>query len=212
MKQNFQVILFKNNKKKKIFKSFVTKKKAEEFFNKKIKESNSVGFSVEYENAKKVSYKLLLTSNLFDNEFSSIYYKDYLGRTISVDIKIQEDMYIQKIEDFRIEDYIYDLNKNLKISIQDFHKNYLKNKEFYMLSKINNKLVVQKDEDFKLFSFKNESDVERFIESLMTITNNFMFVSDVSSPQKKYIYKILQENGFSKQMLYRKFTTHPKQI
>ena len=88
MKQNFQVILFKNNKKKKIFKSFVTKKKAEEFFNKKIKESNSVGFSVEYENAKKVSYKLLLTSNLFDNEFSSIYYKDYLGRTISVDIKI----------------------------------------------------------------------------------------------------------------------------
>ena len=81
-----------------------------------------------------------------------------------------------------------------------------------MLSKINNKLVVQKDEDFKLFSFKNESDVERFIESLMTITNNFMFVSDVSSPQKKYIYKILQENGFSKQMLYRKFTTHPKQI
>ena len=212
MKQNFQVILFKNNKKKKIFKSFVTKKKAEEFFNKKIKESNSVGFSVEYENAKKVSYKLLLTSNLFDNEFSSIYYKDYLGRTISVDIKIQEDMYIQKIEDFRIEDYIYDLNKNLKISIQDFHKNYLKNKEFYMLSKINNKLVVQKDEDFKLFSFKNESDVDRFIESLMTITNNFMFVSDVSSPQKKYIYKILQENGFSKQMLYRKFTTHPKQI
>ena len=212
MKQNFQVILFKNNKKKKIFKSFVTKKKAEEFFNKKIKVSNSVGFSVEYENAKKVSYKLLLTSNLFDNEFSSIYYKDYLGRTISVDIKIQEDMYIQKIEDFRIEDYIYDLNKNLKISIQDFHKNYLKNKEFYILSKINNKLVVQKDEDFKLFSFKNESDVERFIESLMTITNNFMFVSDVSSPQKKYIYKILQENGFSKQMLYRKFTTHPKQI
>lgn len=211
MKQNFQVILFKNNKKKKIFKSFVTKKKALEFFEKKMNESHDVKFYVEYENAKEANYKLLLTSNSFDSDFSSIYYKDYLGRTISVDIKIEENLYIQRIEDFRIEDFIYDLNKNLKISIQDFHKNYLKSKEFYMLSKINNKLVVQKDEDFKLFSFKNESDVERFVESLMSITKNFMYVSDVSSPQKKYIYKILEENGFKKQMLYRKYTTHPKQ-
>jgi hypothetical protein len=82
-----------------------------------------------------------------------------------------------------------------------------------MLSKLNNKLIVQKNENIQLFSFKNENDVGRFVDSLTNSMDkiNFIYVSDVSSAQKKYLYKLLEESGFDKQMLYRKSTTHPKQ-
>jgi hypothetical protein len=39
---NFSVIIFKNNKKRKILKSFVTEQKAIQFYEKKVKESSSV--------------------------------------------------------------------------------------------------------------------------------------------------------------------------
>jgi hypothetical protein len=82
-----------------------------------------------------------------------------------------------------------------------------------MLSKLNNKLIVQKNENIQLFSFKNENDVGRFVDSLTNSMDkiNFIYVSDISSAQKKYLYKLLEEIGFDKQMLYRKSTTHPKQ-
>ena len=111
------------------------------------------------------------------------------------------------------EELIYDIKENKKIDIDFFIKKYLSEKELYMLSKLNNKLIVQKNENIQLFSFKNENDVTRFVDSLTNSMDkiNFIYVSDVSSAQKKYLYKLLEESGFDKQMLYRKSTTHPKQ-
>ena len=84
-----------------------------------------------------------------------------------------------------------------------------------MVSKLNNKIVVQKDEDVKLFSLKNEYDSHRFIETLSQyfLRKNridTMFISDASSAQKKYLYTLLESKGIDKKVLYRKSTTHPK--
>ena len=102
--------------------------------------------------------------------------------------------------------------KKTKIPISDFLNNYIKKDVFYMISKLNNKMILQNDENINLFSFKTNDECERFLNTLsnLNITKNFMIILDSSSAQKKYLYEILENCGFSKQYLYRSSTTHPK--
>jgi hypothetical protein len=84
-----------------------------------------------------------------------------------------------------------------------------------MVSILNNKLIVQEEENFKLFSLKNESDCERFVEVianefLMLGRSDCLFIKDTSSAQRKYLFNLLEKNGFDKKILYRKSTTHPR--
>jgi hypothetical protein len=76
------------------------------------------------------------------------------------------------------------------------------------------KVILQKDEEIDLFSLKNESECARFVESLSshffkTKRGDCLFIKDCSSPQRKYLYSLLESNGFDKKVLYRKFTTYP---
>jgi hypothetical protein len=56
---NFSVIIFKNNKKRKILKSFVREQKAIEFYEKKVKESSKILFEKQFENGSKCNYKII---------------------------------------------------------------------------------------------------------------------------------------------------------
>jgi RAB protein geranylgeranyltransferase component A len=65
------------------------------------------------------------------------------------------------------------------------------------------------------FSLKNKEDSERFLEVLENYYRDnkrldAMFVRDVSSAQRKWIYNTLEEKGFSKKRLYRLKTTFSK--
>jgi hypothetical protein len=80
------------------------------------------------------------------------------------------------------------------------------------LSKLNNKIVLQDEDKINLFSLKNEIESERFLNCLRdylieTKNFNYIIVSETSKPQKKYLYKILDESGISKKILYRNSTT-----
>lgn len=207
---NYFVILFKNNKKKKILKSFVTENKAKEFYNKKLKESRKVLFKKTFENGSECQYRISLVSKLPNQE--QIFYTDELGRNIIINPKISDDKYITIMDNYFIEEKIFDLNNSSKITTEQFIKKYLKKSNFYMISKINNKIVVQNDLDINLFSCKTDEESERFLTNLQSVSEfkNFMIVFDVSSAQKKYLYGILSDMGFDKKMLYRKSTTHPK--
>ena len=82
-----------------------------------------------------------------------------------------------------------------------------------MISKLNNKLLVQKDEEVFLFVLKNEFDCVRLINSMIERfvklkRGDCMFINDTSPQQKKYLYKFLIEKGFDKKFLYRKETTY----
>ena len=119
---------------------------------------------------------------------------------------------------FNIEGPIFDEKvKSLLIKPfinEHFDKKYLTKDGLKMLSILNNKVVLQHDENTYLFSLKNEKDSDRFLLSLenyfLSINrNDVLIVRNVSSPNKKYLYKILEEKGFDKRFLYRKTTTHP---
>ena len=208
---NFNVILFKNNKKRKILKSFVREQKAIEFYKKKLKESSEIVFSVEYESGKPCIYKLALVSKNCENE--KIYYTDSLGRNISVDPKISDNLYIKQLNMFNKEEKLYDVQENKKITFNNFLKKYLSKDKTFMLSKLNNKVVLQEDDNYLLFSLKNEDDCSRFLNLVESKAEkkNFIIVRDYSSPQRKYLYDVLIEKGFDIDFLYRTKTTHPRE-
>ena len=210
---NYLVVLFKNKKKKKIIKKFVTLSRAKNYFDGLIEKSNEVIFEVLVENGKECKFELGLIS-LSSNQSSPVYMTDEFGRSIKV--KLEENgMSILHLKPFRDEDLIYDVKNKKKITTQEFIKRYLKGDGLKMVSVLNNKVILQRDEKIDLFSLKNEYECSRFVECLSSYffkikRGDCLFIKDCSSPQRKYLYELLESNGFDKKVLYRKFTTYPK--
>ena len=83
------------------------------------------------------------------------------------------------------------------------------------ISSLNNKIIVQVDEDFKLFSLKNIEDCQRCLQIMekhfrQKGRRDAFFVKDTSTTQRKWLYNILEEKGFDRRKLYRQTTTYSK--
>jgi hypothetical protein len=209
---NYLIILFKNKEKRKIINKFKTKKKALDFFNEQSKLSDSVVFEKRTENGSKCQFELLLMEN---KEFGleKIYIKDELGRTTKVETD-SEEYNVLKIIKYNLEEEFLDYSTKKKITSNIFEKKYLSYKGIKMISKLNNKMIFQGNEEIKLFTFKDEDDADRFIDSMENKMRSekrgdCIFVKDFSFPQKKYLYNLLVEYGFPKSYLQRYSTTHP---
>lgn len=210
---NYLVVLFKNKKKKKIIKKFITLSRAKNYFNELIEKSNEVIFEVLVENGKECKFELGLIG-MSSNQSSPMYMTDEFGRNVKVKLE-EENMSIVEIKPYRDEDLIYDVKGKKKITSQEFIRRYLKGGGLKMLSVLNNKIILQRDEKIDLFSLKNESESSRFIDCLSSYffkikRGDCLFIKDYSTPQRKYLYELLESNGFDKKVLYRKFTTYPK--
>lgn len=207
---NYLVVVFKNKERKKIINKFKTKERANLFFDKLIEENQSVIFETMVENAKPCSYELSILERKNDN-FDKMFVKDELGRQVLVNLD-DPDYKIVKVVRYKIPEKIYDVDKKTKITMDIFIKSYLPKNSVKLISRLNNKVVLQNDDDVKLFSLKDENESKRFLDSL----NEFLIsqqridciiVSEASKAQKKYLYDILSKKGISKQSLYRRSTT-----
>jgi len=211
MKDNFLVVLFKDKLKKKIINKFITSKKAKIYYQNLISKSNEVIFDKQYENGSKCFFEIGLLEKTKISETK--YYKDDLGRQIK--IELDDDNYsIIKVERFKKEELIVDYKTKKKINTQELIKKYLNGDGIKMISKINNKIVVQNDDVYNLFTLKNDYDSDRFMECLSSYfiskkRIDCIFVKDVSTAQRKYLYNILVEKGFDRKYLFRHSTTHP---
>lgn len=214
MVPNYYIVLFKNKVRKKIIKKFANFKNAKDFYEQKIEESSNIIFDKNFENGKISSYEIALLQNRKDPN-SEIYLKDELGRNIKVEMEDNEFEFV-RINKYKIEEKIYDVQKSQKITIDKLISTYLKGDGIKMISTLNNKFVIQIEESVKLFSLKSEDESQRFIDVLSKHfysigRKDCLFVKDVSTPQKKYLFKILEEMGIDKKILYRKYTTFPRQ-
>lgn len=209
---NYLVVLFKNKKRKRIIKKFVTLSRAKNVYRQLLNESKDVIFDVLIENGKDCKFELGLVENR-TNQSAPVYMTDEHGR--SVKVKLEDNgMSLLEISPYREEELIYDVQTKLKITSQELIKKYFKGDGLKMLSVLNNKAILQKDEEIYLFSLKNESECSRFVDSLSTHffktkRGDCLFIKDYSSAQRKYLYTLLESNGFDKKVLYRKFTTYP---
>jgi hypothetical protein len=207
---NYMVVLFKNKIRKKIINKFITLERANEFYDKLIEENKSVYFGREIENARECDFELCLLEKK-NNEFDSLFVKDRLGRQMKVELDDPEFKII-KVTNYQVEETIFDITTREKITLNEFYKKYVYRKGVILISRLNNKIVVQEDDKVNLFSLKNENESRRFLNSLndFFVDNsiaNCIVVVETSKPQKKYLYTILEDMGIEKKLLYRTSTT-----
>lgn len=96
-------------------------------------------------------------------------------------------------------------------------KSYCKQTEMKNIFTLHNKLIIQIDENYFLFSLKNSEDCERALNNLEKYfreknRRDAIFVKDISTVQRKWIYDILVDKGFSRPRLYRQTTTFSKRM
>jgi hypothetical protein len=207
------VVLFKNKERKKIINKFKTLKNAQDFFDKKIDDSSKVIFGKEIENASDCFFELALLKRRDDN-FETMFVRDDYGRQVKIETD-DPDYKIIKISKYLVEEKIFDISKNKKISVNDFIKTYLPKNSIKLISSLNNKIIVQNDNLINLFSLKNEMESKRFLDSLSDYFQkegriDSIIVSESSKEQKKYLYDLLCSSGIDKQTLYRRSTTFKK--
>ena len=209
---NYLIVLFKNKVKKKIIKKFKTSNRANNFYESLLVDSNNVIFNKQYENGFLFNYEIAILEKV-SGTFLPTFLKDELGRNVKVNLD-DEDFSIKKITSYYVEELILDTTLNKKINSSEFINSYLNGNGLKLVSKLNNKIVVQNDDKFNLFTLKNDYDSSRFIDVISEFfieqkRFDCMFVKDYSNAQRKYLYNLLIENGFSKNYLQRQTTTHP---
>lgn len=212
MKDNYIIVLFKNRQRKKIIKRYATEKQATMCFERLIKENNVI-FDKKIENAETCEYELgLLSKN--QSYQPSLYITDEYGRNNTVNLENPEYVFLN-IKKYKVEELLFDWQKQKKISFNEFLNVYCKSKDLKNVFTLNNKVCVQIDEDVNVFSLKDSDESDRFLDicQVYFYENNrkdAIFVKDISSPQRKWLYDILEKKGFDKKRLYRLKTTFSK--
>lgn len=208
---NYYVVLFKNKQKRKIINKFKTLIKAKKFYSNLLSKSDDVFFEKKTEAGKDCVFELALMERS-ETRKENLYIKDNLGRTIKVQTD-DEGLIINSISYYRIEESFIDYSTKKKIFFDEFNRKYLKKTGLKLISKLNNKVIFQIDDEINLFTFKSEDDSETFLDNLITKfkgekRGDCLIVKDSSLPQKKYLYNLLVEKGYPIDYLQRYSTTH----
>jgi hypothetical protein len=213
MSKNYLIVLFKNKKKRKIIKHYSTEKKAINFYEKMLSDNGELIFYKKLENATPVEYQLALITKTIKTQ-KSIFFTDDFGRNVSAELENKDYVFLD-IKNYRVEERIFDWQTQEKITIGAFIKKYCPKKEVKSIFTLHNKICVQIDSDVSIFSLKDSEESIRFLDVLQKHffehgRVDAIFVKDVSTAQRKWIYDVLEKKGFDKKRLYRLKTTFSK--
>lgn len=210
---NYNIVLFKNNNKKKLIKKYRKLKTAKNKFKQLLNKNKEIIFYQEFVNAEECKHYLAIVTNQ-EKIQKTLFLVDEIGRNIPVNIDHPDFVFLE-IKPFKIEEKIFDWEEQKKISLENLLKKYCSSNELKSIFTLNNKLCIQINENINLFSLKNKDDADRLLNILenMFIDGgrvDAIFIRDVSSPQRKWVYKTLEEKGYDKKRLYRLKTTFSK--
>ena len=121
---------------------------------KKIEENKEVYFDRRVENARDCSFTMCLLERKND-QFNSLFVRDQLGRQVKVELDDPE-FKIMKVSDYKVEETIFDVTTKEKITLKEFYNKNVFKKSVVLISRLNNKIVLQEDDKVKLFSLKND--------------------------------------------------------
>jgi hypothetical protein len=208
-RNKYKIVLFKNGERVKVFFSSNNKKSILEKYNKFITEKKPK-FITDYISRKKVMFELAIVTT--EDSEESVYVKDSIGRTKKVNIG-NSNYNIIKMLPYWKQEKIYDHTTKNKISFDSLIESYLSlsDREFKQIFTLNNKLIVQKDDRFNLFSLKTVSDAVRLLklielEFLSVGRYDCLFVTDTNTIQRKQLYDILVNVGYDRSFLRKQFT------
>ena len=206
-RNKYKIILFKNGERLKSFFSSNNKKSILTKYNKLIGEKKPK-FVIEFLSRKKVRFELGIVTT--EGNGDTIFVKDSVGRTKQV--SMGDSTYnIIKLLPYWKQEFIYSHQDKNKISFMELMDNHIQNTDFKQVFTLNNKLIIQNDDNFKLFSLKTVSDASRLIdiiefEVLDVGRGDCLFVRDTDTVQRKQLYNLLESVGFDRGMLRKQYT------
>ena len=165
------------------------------------------------ENSESCKYEIALITTTIDFQMD-LFIQDDIGRNVK--IKTDDSNYkILKISNYNLPEKLFDWSSNSRISFDFFYGKYFKSRELKNVFTVNNKLLIQQEDNVSIFSLKNSSESKRLLNILQEhmISENrsdAIFVPDNDNIQRKYLYTILEEKGINKSKLYRQSTTFSK--
>lgn len=165
------------------------------------------------ENSEPCKYEIALITTTIDFQMD-LFIQDDIGRNVK--IKTDDSNYkILKISNYNLPEKLFDWSSNSRISFDFFYGKYFKSRELKNVFTVNNKLLIQQEDNVSIFSLKNSSESKRLLNILQEhmISENrsdAIFVPDNDNIQRKYLYTILEEKGINKSKLYRQSTTFSK--
>tara|TARA_R100001509_G_C4860301_1_gene213158 strand:- start:68 stop:703 length:636 start_codon:yes stop_codon:yes gene_type:complete len=206
-RNKYKIVLFRNGERNKVFFSSNNKKSILKKYSKLIEEKKPK-FITEYISRKKVMFELGIVTLLETDK--DIYSKDDLGRTKKISLGNSEYNILRMVPYWK-EELIYDHHTKNKITFFQLSEWYLNDKNFKQIFTLNNKLIVQTDDVFKIFSLKTVGDASRLlgIIELSFLDNgryDCLFVPDNSTVQRKQLYNLLEGVGYSRQFLRKQYT------
>ena len=206
-RNKYKIILFKNGERTKCFFSSNSKKSIFQQYNKLIGEKKPK-FITEYISRKKVMFELAIITT--EESKDSIFVKDDLGRTKKIHLG-NSQYNIIKLLPFWKEELIYDHNIKNKISFATLFKNYLSTDTFKQVFTLNNKLIIQEEDVFNMFSLKTVGDSLRLLrilelEFIGKGRYDCLFVEDSTTVQRKQLYDLLVKVGYDRAFLRKQYT------
>lgn len=195
-------ILYSTNNKKNIYKNWKEYKKLKppKYIKKQVSKRNQ---NANYE------LGLIFPMNRWVSE-DRFFVRDSLGRLVEALID-DETKRIKEIIPFWEEELIYDYENKKRIKYDEFLDLLLKINEISQFFSLNNKLFIQTDSNIRLFGNKNINDAQRLFELIREdlIHNkkgNFIFIKDLSTPQRRNLYDLLETKGYKRTELFRHYS------
>jgi hypothetical protein len=206
-RNKYKIVLFKNGERNKVLFSSNSKKSILKKYTKFIEEKKPK-FVMEYISRKKVMFELAVITK--ESTTNSLYVKDSVGRTREVTLGDSDYRFMKMLPYWKSEK-IYDHTSKSKINFDRMMETYLEDKEFKQVFTLNNKVIVQKDTDFSVFSLKTVSDALRLLTVIeLEFLNNgrydCLFVTDNSTVQRKQLYNLLENAGYKRDFLRKQYT------
>jgi len=146
-----------------------------------------------------------------DKRSKPIYTRDELGRNVEVK-NISPKHRIRHIIPYWVEEQIYDYETKKHIRFHEFIKIFEPVTEISQIFKLNNKILLQTDDNFRMFGNKNNNDCDRLFDLLRNELinkncSNFIYIKDVTTVQRRYLYDLLMEKkGYTRSILYRHYS------
>tara|TARA_R110000824_G_scaffold73220_5_gene186510 strand:- start:13047 stop:13679 length:633 start_codon:yes stop_codon:yes gene_type:complete len=204
----YHIIIFNNRQKRKVLSTSTNYRNINRKYKQILKKSNVI-FPIKLNRKKECIVELALVCH-GDCEDKTIERRDMLGRleTVSSD---NPEFSILDICDFEVEEKVYDHKRKQRRLILDIINEYVPQKNIIQIFKLNNKIIIQNNDQYSLFSLKTIKEADRLIECLKTYFKsinkfNCLFSKDLSTIHRKELYNTLEKYGFDRKLLYKHYT------
>lgn len=213
-KYNYMIVLFLNGDKKKVLYKSNKRTTINEFW-RECKTQKKPLYCAEVRGRARTvlnfELALIYAKNRWSPEEDKFYKKDGMGRNKPINLNNADEYRVKDVIDWWEPEKIYDFQQKKHIFFEEMFSIIEKITELSQIFTLNNKVFVQIDDDVTVYKNKNVKDTGRLFsilrsELLKKKRNNFIFVRDVTSYQRKMLYKFLENKGFSKNELFRHYS------